>query len=73
MLVQEGGHDDEAILHYQAAAKLAPNAATIHFNLGLLLERTAGRQNDAVHEFEIVLKIIPNYQPAIEQIDRLKR
>jgi tetratricopeptide (TPR) repeat protein len=72
MLVQEGGHDDEAITHYYAAVKLSPNSATIHFNLGLMLERIPGKKGEALNEFETVLKLVPNYQPAIDQINRLR-
>jgi len=69
-----GGQErlEEAGEAFRRALTLAPNEVPLHFNLGLVMLRL-GRQDEARRAFEQALEIDPSFQPAREQLARLRR
>jgi tetratricopeptide (TPR) repeat protein len=79
-----GLHDDAAVLylelgdirmaaaHFEATAKLAPDLATAHFNLGAM-QMLLGATDSAVREFEAALAINPRYDRALYSLGLAKR
>lgn len=61
---------DFAITHFQAAAELAPNEWTSHFNLGGAL-KLAGRTDEAINCFGRALVLEPRSTDALRQLGEL--
>ena len=47
----------EAIGEFETVLRLEPNAVKAHYNLGVLLARIVGRQQEALSHFEAVRKL----------------
>jgi hypothetical protein len=62
-LYLELGRPNEASAHFAASAKLSPQSAPAHFNLGTSLA-VAGRLDDAMSEFRVALTLRPDYARA---------
>ncbi|MHC9539259.1 MAG: tetratricopeptide repeat protein [Vulcanimicrobiota bacterium] len=58
---------DKAIEAFQRAIALQPQNFEVHNNLGFALEE-AGYYKEALTEYEVALKIKPDYKPALENI-----
>jgi len=58
---------DKAIEAFQRAIALQPKNFEVHNNLGYALEE-AGYYKEALAEYEVALKIKPDYRPALENI-----
>jgi tetratricopeptide (TPR) repeat protein/mono/diheme cytochrome c family protein len=63
MLYLDLGKTDLAIRHFAASAKLQPDSAPAHFNLGTAL-LTADRFDDAAREFREAIRLKPDYAVA---------
>jgi tetratricopeptide (TPR) repeat protein len=69
--VQVPGRLPDAIAEYEAALRLNPGDADIHFNLATALVR-AGRTADAIAQYEAALRIKPGMEQARQMVDRLR-
>jgi tetratricopeptide (TPR) repeat protein len=63
ILYQELGRQQDAVGHFEAAARLRPAVAVSHFNLGTALS-LAGEQERAIASYERALAIDPRYAHA---------
>ncbi len=61
-----------AIGAFKVAEQLAPNNASIHYNIAQAYE-AAGLLDEAEHEYEKAIKLKTNYQIAIDALNRVKR
>lgn len=66
------GRSEEALVHYEEAARLDPTPPNVHYNLGLAYAR-AGRVNDALKEYEICARLNPRHYPAYYKAGELLR
>jgi tetratricopeptide (TPR) repeat protein len=66
------GRLPDAIGHFEAALRLAPDYADAHYNLGLALSNIPARMTEAISELETALRLRPDPELR-ETIDRLKR
>lgn len=55
----KNGHWEEALAHYRAALRVAPQFVLAHYNLGMLFSRR-GQTEDAIEQFTEALKINPD-------------
>jgi Flp pilus assembly protein TadD len=62
----------DAVVYFAAAAKLKPDDAEIHNNLGAALVRT-GRVGEGIAEFEHALRLKPDYAEARTNLEVTKR
>ena len=67
------GHAREAIPHFEQVVRLVPDSAVAHYNLGLALLDGVGRPAEAAAQFEIALKLQPNYPDARDALERSRR
>jgi len=67
------GHAREAITHLEEIARQLPNVPSTHMQLGLALLDGLGRKDDAAAQFEIVLKLQPDFPGAREALERCRR
>jgi len=67
------GHAWEAVPHFEQVIRLLPNSALAHYNLGLALLDGLGRAEEAAAQFEIALKLQPDYPDAREALARSRR
>ena len=63
---------DAAVGAFKIAEQLAPNVASIHYNIGQAYE-SDGIPSEAEFEYERALEIDPNYANAQEALDRIKK
>jgi tetratricopeptide (TPR) repeat protein len=63
LLYLQLGRAREAVVHFEASAKLRPQSPAVHFNLGTALTM-AGRLDDAVSQYGEALRIEPGYANA---------
>jgi spermidine synthase len=54
------GRPDDAVVQFEASARLKPDVAATHFNLGLALT-LAGKLDDAIEQYRRALDIEPDY------------
>jgi tetratricopeptide (TPR) repeat protein len=54
------------VAEYREALRLDPGSADAHYNLGAALLQLPGRQQEALAEFEMVLRLKPS--PQIRQM-----
>jgi tetratricopeptide (TPR) repeat protein len=73
VLAQLPGHMEDAIGELQTAVRLAPGRAEGHYNLGSALAQVPGRTSDAIAEFEAALRIRPDFEPAREGLEELRK
>lgn len=59
-LYLELGRPSDAVVQFEASAKLKPELAATHFNLGLALT-LAGNLEDAIKQYQQALRIKPDY------------
>jgi len=71
-LTSAPGRLPDAIVHFEAALRLAPDYADAHYNLGIALSNIPGRTTEAISELETALRLHPDPELR-ETIDRLKR
>jgi tetratricopeptide (TPR) repeat protein len=57
------GQLDEALSHFQQAARLKPNHADVYSNLGVALD-DKGQTDEAIRQFEKALQLRPNHADA---------
>ena len=57
---ENAGRLPDAIAEYQAALRLTPESAEIHYNLGLALAKTPGRLPEAITEFQAAVRLQPD-------------
>ena len=60
VLYLELGRPSDAVVQFEASAKLRPELAATHFNLGLALT-LAGKLEDAIGQYDQALRIRPDY------------
>ncbi|UCH34686.1 MAG: tetratricopeptide repeat protein [Armatimonadota bacterium] len=60
---------EQAIAAFENARTIRPDAAHIHYNLGLAYQR-AGRADDAVPAFQAALEVDPTYEKAKDALNR---
>jgi tetratricopeptide (TPR) repeat protein len=65
------GHWDVAMEHYQKAVKADPNAAAVHYNVALTLDKM-GKHEDATASFKKALELAPD-DPSIKDSEILKK
>ena len=63
LMLQPGGVP-EAVVEFQAAARLKPDSPEYHDNLGLALAQMPGRLPDAIAEYRTALRLDPHFQSA---------
>jgi tetratricopeptide (TPR) repeat protein len=63
LLYLEMSRAQEAAAHLEASARLKPESAAAHFNLGTALT-VAGRLDEAIDQYRQALQIKPDYAPA---------
>jgi tetratricopeptide (TPR) repeat protein len=56
--------ESEAIPHFEAALRVAPNYAEAHNNLGMVLGNIPGRMPEAISHFEAAIRLKPDLLPA---------
>jgi cytochrome c-type biogenesis protein CcmH/NrfG len=56
----------------RAALQIDPGNAEAHFALGVVLASLPGRAQEALAQFETVLRIKPDHEAARQWIDRLR-
>lgn len=66
-IILDRGQIDEAIQHYNAALKAAPDFPKPHYNLGVALARK-GQISQAMEQYQIAVEIDPNYAKAQYQL-----
>ncbi|MCX6546187.1 MAG: tetratricopeptide repeat protein [Acidobacteria bacterium] len=66
------GRLDEAMRHFEAAARLRPQSDAAHCSLGVSLAKS-GRAADAMREFNEALRLNPDNQIARRAVDGLNR
>lgn len=65
------GHWDVAMEHFQKAVKADPNAAVVHYNIALTLDKM-GKHEDATASFKKALELASN-DPVIKDSEILKK
>ncbi len=65
------GHWDVAMEHFRKAEAADPNAAVVHYNIALTLDKM-GKHEEATASFKKALELAPN-DPAIKDSDILKK
>ena len=65
------GRVDEAILHYQRALALNPNACEVHNNLGSALARM-GRFDDSIEHYKESLRLCPDHERVRENLAKVE-
>ena len=60
-IAEKGDKFDEALLHYEAAAKLKPDNAGVQYACGSALAKL-GRKDEARARFEAALKLNPEHE-----------
>jgi protein O-mannosyl-transferase len=60
----------ETIEQFEAALRLNPDDAEVHYRLGLALARQ-GKRPEAAAQFSEALRLNPGYRPAREQLEAL--
>jgi Flp pilus assembly protein TadD len=65
------GHWDVAMEHFQKAVKADPNAAVVHYNVALTLDKM-GKHEDAAKSFKKALELAPT-DPVIKDSEILKK
>jgi tetratricopeptide (TPR) repeat protein len=63
MIYQELGRPDRALVHFSAAATLAPRSAAAHYNVGVALE-ALGRDAEAAARYKEAIALDASYAPA---------
>jgi tetratricopeptide (TPR) repeat protein len=71
VLYLELGEIEKAAFHFEATARLTPNAASAHFNLGTMYA-LLGATSAAVREFESAVAINPQYDKAHHSLAKLR-
>lgn len=66
------GRLNAAVGAFKIAVQLAPNVASIHYNIAQALEAD-GVDSEAEYEYERALQIDQNYAKAREALDRIKK
>jgi tetratricopeptide (TPR) repeat protein len=64
---------NEAIAQYEAALRLKPDIAAIHFNLAVALLQTPGRTGEAVEHLKTVLRLQPENDSARQLLADVRR
>lgn len=67
------GRPRESVVHFEQVIRQFPNSAPAHFQLGLALLDGLGRKADAAAQFELVLKLSPEFPGAREALARSRR
>ena len=67
------GRPVEAVPHLAEVARLIPDSSVAHFQYGMALLDGVGRNADAAAQFEIVLRLQPDFPGAREALDRARR
>jgi len=67
------GHPLEALPHLEEVARLYPDSPLAHFQLGQALLDGFARNADAAAQFEVVLKLQPDFPGAREALERTRR
>jgi len=67
------GKPAEAVPHFEEVVRRYPNAPLAHMQLGLALLDGLGRKAEAAAQFEIVLKLQPDFRGAAEALARTRR
>jgi tetratricopeptide (TPR) repeat protein len=70
VLVKDPYRLAEAVIHYKAATRINPSYAEAHFNLGVAYANL-GQLQDARTEFQLALKVKPDFQEAKDDLDQL--
>lgn len=68
----EQGSAADALTHFTEAARLDTNYVEAHFNLASTY-LSVGRTNDAVAKLNTVLRIRPDFPPAVQLLSRLQK
>jgi len=64
------GRSDEALSHFEASVRDAPDFANPHYNLAVLFEKT-GRLNEAVNEYRLAIRYAPTPEKEAEGYNSL--
>jgi Flp pilus assembly protein TadD len=67
----KAGNDTAAVAHYREALAFRPDDAGLHTSLGTALVRMR-RVTEARSEFEIAVRLDPNFQPAKEALQAMQ-
>jgi len=67
----KAGKDEEAATRYREALAYRPNDVQLHGRLGMTFARME-RLDESQAEFETILRLDPNAQPAKEAIEAIK-
>jgi Flp pilus assembly protein TadD len=67
------GHPVEALPHLEEVVRLYPNSPLAHFQLGQALLDGLARNADAATQFEITLRLQPDFPGAREALERARR
>jgi Flp pilus assembly protein TadD len=66
------GRGPESLPHFEAAGRLRPGDANVHFNWGVALMR-ASRPGDAAFQFAEVVRLQPNDPEARAMLQRARQ
>ena len=69
-LYVELGQPADALRHFQAVARLRPQSAPAHYNVGVALEAT-GKPGEAARQYQTALQIDPTYSHAHNNLGSL--
>ena len=69
-LYLELGQPADALRHFQAVARLRPQSAPAHYNVGVALEAT-GKPGEAARQYQTALQIDPTYSHAHNNLGSL--
>jgi tetratricopeptide (TPR) repeat protein len=64
------GDPGEAVAQFEAAVRLTPGYAEMHYNLACALDRIPGRSSEAIGEYEEALRLRPDYPDAHYNLGR---
>lgn len=68
-----GYHLVNLLLHADPAVlRIRPDSPDAHYQLGVALMETPGRQSEAPAHFEAALQLRPDFEPARQMLDRLR-